>query len=243
MIANIPEVSLSPFFRAVPYNAIPLDQPTADATNAAYAAYNGGLALINGGGVPGLSLSNEEMALRTIAFSAGANAVVVEDDQLTDLSAAGLPSIRQLQLGELLLLNAATVLGTLADPQNPASVIGVGVPLGDNYTLTADELTTLSTRIATFNGIIAARAQANEVGLYDAHATFLGIALGGGTVEDGLMLTPDFSPNGIFSTDGIHPNPRGNAIIANGLIDVINATFGATLNKVSVTNYPGVNLL
>jgi lysophospholipase L1-like esterase len=58
-----------------------------------------------------------------------------------------------------------------------------------------------------------------------------------------VKLKPDFSPNGIFSTDGIHPNARGQAIIANKLIDAINAKYGSTLNQVDVLNLPGINLL
>lgn len=242
-IATIPEVSTIPFFRAIPYNAIPLDEATAAATSGAYAAYNGGLGAVNAGGVPGLTLSDEELALRTIAFAAGANAVVVEDDQLTDLSAIGLPNIRQLQQGELLTLSAARVLGTLADPNVPTSVIGVGVALGDQYTLTGDEQTTISARIALFNSIIKEYAADGEVAVVDAHGIFLGIALGGGYKIDGLTLSPDFSPNGIFSTDGVHPNARGSAIIANSFIDAINATFKASLDNADVVSFPGVNLL
>ncbi len=40
---NLPPVTLLPFFRAVGYNPIPLDQANADALNGAYASYNQGL--------------------------------------------------------------------------------------------------------------------------------------------------------------------------------------------------------
>lgn len=250
VIANIPEVSLSPFFRAVPYNSIPLDAATAAALNDVTAF--GGFNLALDGLAQAGAITQADADARKVVYAEGQNAVLITDDNLADLgpllstinpALAGFGQIRQIRSSELLLLTAATVLGTLADPNNPNSAFGVAVPLGDQYTLTDDEQATLSTRIALFNSIIAARATAGEVGVMDAHTIFLNIAVGGGFVADGLTLSPDFSPNGIFSTDGIHPNARGSAIIANSIIQTINATFGATLDEVSVTNFPGVNLL
>jgi len=58
----------------------------------------------------------------------------------------------------------------------------------------------------------------------------------------GTLLQPDFSPNGVFSTDGIHPNQRGNAILANEIIEVIESKFGAVVPEVDVLNLPSVQL-
>ena len=68
---NIPDVKSIPFFTTVPYNAIPLDQATADTLNQAYSAYNA--AIQN----PAFGLSADEIAKRTISFSAGQNAIVI----------------------------------------------------------------------------------------------------------------------------------------------------------------------
>jgi hypothetical protein len=87
VICNIPSVTDIPFFTTVPYNAIPMDAATAEATNTAYAQYNGGLLLAQANGF----INSEEVAARTINFSAGQNALVIEDETLTDLTAIGLP--------------------------------------------------------------------------------------------------------------------------------------------------------
>ncbi len=50
----------------------------------------------------------------------------------------------------------------------------------------------------------------------------------------GVVLQPDFSPNGIFSVDGIHPNPRGYAIVSNEIIKTINANFAASIPLVDI---------
>ena len=45
-----------------------------------------------------------------------------------------------------------------------------------------------------------------------------------------------------FSLDGVHLSPRGNAIIANYVIDVINRNFGSTLQKVDPASFRTVTL-
>ncbi|WP_189630946.1 MULTISPECIES: SGNH/GDSL hydrolase family protein [Roseivirga] len=61
-----------------------------------------------------------------------------------------------------------------------------------------------------------------------------------GLEVDGHNLRPDFAPNGVFSTDGVHPNPRGNAIIANLIIDALNTTRGANIPHVNVIALRGI---
>lgn len=61
-----------------------------------------------------------------------------------------------------------------------------------------------------------------------------------GIMIEGHNLQPDFAPNGIFSTDGIHPNPRGHAIIANLIIEALNNQKGADIPMVNVTALRGI---
>lgn len=53
------------------------------------------------------------------------------------------------------------------------------------------------------------------------------------------MLTPDFTPNGMYSNDGIHLNPRGAAVLANEMINILNKPaaeggFGADIPKMYI---------
>ena len=70
VMANIPYVTDIPFFTTIPHNPVPLDAATAGALNSGYAAYNGGIAQVGSLG----AISAEEVAQRTISFSAGQNA-------------------------------------------------------------------------------------------------------------------------------------------------------------------------
>ena len=111
------------------------------------------------------------------------------------------------------------------------------------------------TRTAQFNGIIQTAANSSDrLALYDtqaangAFADLFGYDGGEFAEEDlgiriqGTLLQPDFSPNGVFSTDGIHPNPIGNAILANEFIRVIESAFGASIPEVDVLDLPSVQL-
>jgi lysophospholipase L1-like esterase len=169
---------------------------------------------------------------------------------------------------ELVTLSAGAVLGTEFNPQSQTpTTIGAVIPLGynsqefafgDAYYLTLQEQAEIQSRTTAFNTIIAtAVAQnADRLALFDINAGFPGnpnTQLGAfadlfgidgelGIRVQGTLLQPDFSPNGVFSTDGIHPNPRGNAILANEFIRVIEDAFGASIPEVDVLNLPSVQL-
>ena len=273
VMLNIPNVTVTPFFQAVAYNAIEIDGVTAAAATAGFDDYNAILDALGNPALGSLALSAEEIALRKISFSVGANPPVVVDDQLTDITAAvaalqalgavtaeeaallgPFAQARQLKSatedpalaafglgGELLTLSSGSVLGTLAVDTIPESVIGLGVPLDDSFTLTTDEITRLLTRITTFNTKLATVAATNDnIALVDINTVITNAAINGGVVVDGLTLAPDFGPNGIYSTDGIHPNPRGYAIIANEVMSVIETEFGATLPRADVLSFRSV---
>ena len=175
---------------------------------------------------------------------------------------------RPLTENELVTLSAGSVLGTELNPQSQTpTTIGVVIPLGynsqesafgDAYYLTVPEQQQIQSRTTAFNTIIATAVAQNgdRLALFDINAGFPGnpnTELGAfadlfgvdgelGIRVQGTLLQPDFSPNGVFSTDGIHPNARGNAILANEFIDVIEEAFGASIPEVDVLNLPSVQL-
>ncbi|MFD2827901.1 G-D-S-L family lipolytic protein [Leeuwenhoekiella polynyae] len=240
VVFNIPDVTSIPFFTTVPFNAIPLDATTAAGVNQAYAQYNGALALYATAGV----ITTEERDARTINFQEGQNAVVIEDETLTTLpNPAGgtLPNIRQATAADLLLLTTSSKLGTLADPGNPSSVIGVGVALGDADVLIPEEQTLIATAQASYNATIQGLAQANGLAFVDSRAILNQLADTGISFDAGT-LTSTFATGGAFSLDGVHPTPRGYAYLANQAIDAINTTYGSTIPKVNIGSYGTVNI-
>ena len=230
VLVNVPDVSTIPFFTTVPYNAVPLDQTTADTLNTAFAAYNGGLAAAQG-----LSLiTADEVTQRTITFAAGQNAVLMLDEDLADITAVNpaLVKMRQATANDLVILPTSTKIGTLATPGDPSTAFGVAEPLVDEDVLTEKEIEAINTARIAFNATIKAAADANanlihvDVAAIMAELNDSGISFGTGFVES------TYATGGAFSLDGVHPTARGYAVISNIIIDAINAGFGATIPKV-----------
>jgi len=261
VVLNIPNILATPLLRAVTWDNIPLDQATADQLNVGFAGLNDALQ----GMVPGL-ISQEEADRRKVVYEASENnPILAIDDSMEDLGPkfdilkdlgaisaeerAGLEPFRQsrpLTEDDFVILFAGRFLGTEVGGDS-TQVIGVSVPIDDDQIISKDEAEIASARLELFNDIIAAAVAADaNAELVDANAKFTEIVTAfvteGGYEINGLKLTPDFSPNGIFSVDSIHPNPRGHGIIANEIIKVINEKFGATIPEVDVTALPGVTI-
>ena len=239
VIANLPDVTSIPFLTTVPYNPVPLDAATAALLNNAYAAYNGGLAQLQLLG----AISAEEVARRTITFAAGdANAVVLIDEDLTDLTGfnPALINMRQSTPDDLLVLTSSSFIGTLANPADPTSINGVAVPLADQWVLTPEEQAAVNAAQAAYNQAIAGLAAAYDIALVDAEALLVELGETGFTLADGSTVTADFGTGGGFSLDGVHPSPRGYAIIANAFVEAINAKYGSNLPGVNPLDFTGL---
>ena len=235
VIANLPYVTTLPHFKTVPYNPVPLDAATITLlmnTTTGFGKYNGGLLFAQSNGL----LSAAEVARRTIAFTPGAgNKVVIEDSYLTNLTAYGIPSIRQTTPEDLIVLPASSFIGTSVGG-NPQLVNGVSVPLADKWVLTKDEISELKTATDAYNGIIQAAATANDLAFMDAKAVMDALSTIGITANN-FTLNASFVSGGAFSLDGFHPSPRGYALIANKFIQAINTKYGSNLNGVNLGNY------
>ncbi len=247
VVANIPNVIDIPHFTTVPHNPVPLDAATAAAVNQAYAPYNGGLQAAFGALAGTGLLTQEEVDARTINFTAGSNnAVVIEDETLTDLGAinpafAALPKIRQATADDLLVLPAASFIGTLAVEGNPLTVNGVAIPLADKWVLLPSEQEEIAIATEAFNQIIATAASQAGLALVDANGLLNQLASGGITSGD-FTLTSSLVLGSAFSLDGIHPTARGYALLANEFMKAIDVTYGSNFeasgNLLNVGNYP-----
>ncbi len=239
VIANIHDVTSIPFFTTVPYNPVPLDEATAALLNGAYATYNGGLLQLQGLG----AISAEEVARRTISFAAGeGNAVVLIDEDLTDLTGfnSALINMRQATAEDLIVFTAQTIIGTLANPNDPTSINGVAVPLADNWVLTPEEQLLVSTALTSYNQTIAALASVYDVAFVDANSFLNDIDAAGVLLSDGSTVTSTYGTGGGFSLDGVHPSPRGYALLANLFVETINAKYGSNLPGVDPLDYTGL---
>ncbi len=235
VVANLPYVSTLPFFKTVPYNPVPLDAATIALlmnTTSGYGAYNGGLQLALNANL----ITSAEAARRTIAFTPGnGNKVVIVDSYLTDLSGLGIPSYRQATAEDLIVLTARTFIGTTVGG-NPQLVNGVSVPLADKWVLSKDEILEVQVATDAYNATIQNAATANNLAFVNAKIIMDQLSTTGITANT-FTMTSTFVTGGTFSLDGVHPSPRGYALIANKFIEAINTKYGSNLKGVDLSNY------
>ena len=108
-------------------------------------------------------------------------------------------------------------------------------PLGNEHVLSAAEVATIRARIAAYNAIIAAEANARGAAHVDINRQLIEYATRGRNVG-GILLTTAFLTGGIFSYDGVHPTAIGQGLIANAFIEAINAQFDAEIPLVNLAS-------
>ncbi|WP_339921956.1 hypothetical protein [uncultured Cyclobacterium sp.] len=238
-IGNIPNINALPYFNTVPWNALPLSDGLASLANGAYAGYNTGLNNLVTAGM----IEESERNLRMINFTSGQNGFVLEDKTLTDLSGFGLPPIRQSNAEDKVALTTGQILGQTPG-NDPTLIYGVTVPIGDEYILLPSEQNAMSAKINAFNQIITAAVSANTDRLVLIDAGKFMEDIGQGLVSsNNVPLTNSISPpNGVFSTDGVHPNARGSAALANYFITAINGKWGSTIPLTNPNAFMGNDL-
>lgn len=157
---------------------------------------------------------------------------------------------RQATAEDRILLTSASVIGevdmaavqawmTAGLPQDQAgqlAVKGITFPMEDKLVLTEDEVELINTARTAFNSAIQGIAQQKGLAYVDVNAIIQQLATDG-IPFDGGVVTAEFATGGAFSLDGIHLTPRGSAILANKMIEAINAQYNATVPKVNVGNY------
>ncbi|MFA6438864.1 MAG: SGNH/GDSL hydrolase family protein [Bacteriovoracaceae bacterium] len=114
-------------------------------------------------------------------------------------------------------------------------------PFPDKYVLDSAETATATASVLAFNTTIAAAATKNNAGLVDINTFFNGVKANGITVG-GTKYTADFITGQLFSLDGVHPSSKGQGIIANEFIKVMNKKFGFTIAEVNITTLPGIDV-
>ena len=224
VVTNVPYITDLPHFTTVPYNPVPLDNATATALNQGYAAYNAGLQQALAALEPLGLLTAEEVARRTISFSAGeGNALVIIDENLTDLGAinpafAALPQYRQATADDLFVLPLSSLI---------PNGYGTQIPLEDKWSLTPEEQAEIKDATDAYNATIAAVASANDnVALLDLNS-ILAEASTTGIEYDGFIMNTNLVTGGLVSLDGIHLTARGYALMANKFLETIDAAFGS----------------
>lgn len=264
-VANIPDVTSIPYFRTVPYNPVPLDEATADLLNGAngFGGYNAALEGLKNPAFGGAFGTPEQLDARKITFAAGSNnRLVIVDEHLPSLADGfdallGIGAItpeqrtaltpyeqaRQTTSNDLIVLPAASFIGTTVGG-NPLLINGVSVPLGDQWVVTPTEKQTIQNRVNAFNSKISdvVAANSNRLVLVNIHDILNQLAETGVPINGSTLTASITPPFGAFSLDGVHPNARGHAFIANQFIEAINAKFKSSIPLCNPNDFAGNEL-
>ncbi len=227
VVAMIPDVAAVPFFRTIPIDAITLNEAQAAALNAAYAAYNGGLAAV------GPAIDDVERARRTINFVVGKNKPVIIDEYLTNLNGLSIPSYRHATSDDYIVLSSQ---GVSAQAHLGAGN-GTQFPLQDRWVLSKKEVEEIRAATSSYNDTIEALAAEKGLAIVDAHAILNQLA-NGGILFDTYHFTNQFVQGGAFGLDGVHLTARANAYIANKFLEAIEKTYGASFKKYKPQSFP-----
>lgn len=244
-VANIPDITSTPFFTYIPYNALVLEEEQA-------AQLNGGIDQM----LDQLGLTREALAQMGIVlpeFQDGPNALFVEDEDPENLV-----GIKQMEEGELVLLTAQSRLmelqQNLANAQEIFTEIGMAIAQGDfeavktatrklalrdQDALTSEEVDAIEEATVAYNEKIKSTADAHKLAFVDVNQ-FLRQVDDRGILVNGREFTTEFVTGGVFSLDGIHLTPIANVLLANEFIKSINKTYEAYLPQVDPSNYGGV---
>jgi len=235
VIANIPDIMKLPYFTRVPYNPIPLNADQKAALDEGFINYNRAMQAA----VTARVITAEEGKRRTITWFVGPdNRILVEDEYLTDLRGMGrgLPSYRQANPDDLIVLPSQFFLGTLVNG-DAKKVNGVSVGLADKWVLVPQEIALVKAATEAFNVTIKATAVAKGLAFVDVKGMFDQLA-NGGILDGNFNLNAEYVLGGAFSLDGLHPGPRGYALFANAFSRSINTTYGSTLPMIDLGLYP-----
>lgn len=135
--------------------------------------------------------------------------------------------------------NFSVFLAALAVDTTKAFGQSTQNPFPSTLVLDGTEQTTVTTATTAYNASLLAAANAKGLAFFDANAYFRGIA-SNGYATNGVNNTANYISGNLFSLDGVHPTPRGYSLVANEIIKVINAKYGATLPQVNANDYRGV---
>jgi hypothetical protein len=138
-------------------------------------------------------------------------------------------------LGEsdFVLLTAATLLA--GGTGIPVEVGGNGNPLPDQVVLSAGEADDLRYQLDSYNHDIEDEAGIRGMALVDLHGLLVRAATTGIQVG-AARYSSAFLTGGLFSLDGVHPTDLAHGLIANILIDAVNAKFGASVPHVNLSD-------
>lgn len=177
---------------------------------------------------------------------------------IADVLGATFGKARQTTSQDLVVLPAKGVIGkvnstALANPvlsglPTPIVNTGVSYPMENKWVLTANEKAKVASATAAYNNSIRSIAASKGLAVADMNA-IMNQLVSGLRIETGQVYTANYFSGVanewkvLFSLDGVHPNARGYAVIANEIIKVINRHYNSNLPLHNAGSFPGINIV
>lgn len=259
VIANLPYVTTLPYFYVIKYDQLAQSDLTVNgvsqigALNAQlYGPLHNALAYLGQGDRINLlsTTGNNPMVMvdETLPNLATSLAAVLQGGGLDAQTAGYLGQVfgqaRQTKPTDLICLSAATRIGqapsTAIDGVSSLSPLlsklGVTFPLPDRYILVPTEVDEIKAATDSYNAIIEAAAATYDVAFVNAKDVMTQLTTTG-IVDGAYTMTATYVTGNAFSLDGIHPSPKGYALIANKFLKAINIKYGSNFKGVNLGNY------
>lgn len=255
VVANLPYITALPYFITVPYNPL-----TPKLLGANVKILN---AQLYGPLKQALTAFNAGDRINLLSETAS-NPLLIKDESLPNLSAqltaAFTPTLgaqtaafygtvfgqaRQAKSTDLVVLTTQSDINTAPTalnsgigiaPPAPLNLFGITYPLQDKHVLIPTEIAEIKKATDAYNVTIEAVAKEKGLAFVDTRAVLTQLSSGGIRFGN-FTMSSTFVTGGAFSLDGVHPSPRGYALIANIFVDAINAKYGSTLRKVDLGSY------
>lgn len=152
---------------------------------------------------------------------------------------------RQTLSTDLICLSASSRIGQtptvvadgIASPAPTLGQLGITFPLPDRYVLLPSEVAEIKTATDAYNTVIETAATTSNLAFVNAKAIMDQLGNTAGISANGFTLTSTYVTGGAFSLDGVHPSPRGYALIANKFLEAINAKYGSNFKNVDLGKY------
>ena len=139
---------------------------------------------------------------------------------------------------DFILLSANDLLSSVQD----SMAIGLDSlsPLGNNLVLDEKEMSIVSSAVLQYNFAINRISRDYNLPVFDLAKFYETVAAG--VVSHGLKINNEFIYGGFYSTDGTYPTTRGNAMIANEVIRLINRHYHTSIPEIDITAYSTVRI-
>jgi len=174
---------------------------------------------------------------KTKATNPAFDKLYIEAKQSSDVAQDGY-EIRAATAADLLLLSLNVAqIGKQVSTAHGLQYYGLSpyAPIENKWILDVNEKAITSDYISAYNTSIRTLASGKSLALFDAYVFFNEVK-NGSTVQ-GITVSSNYLTGGLFSLDGVHLSPRGNAILANNYVAVTNAKYGTALKEAKLSDY------